>query len=129
MWWAPKALYTARGDAADDTAWCKYLPYASLAKADALPVPTPRLRQRAGHAAHDHYDHDVQSRCLPSSICPGMVVRIRLALELEKESAPRGQEEGCGMWYANGVGDPDGAAHSGENEGYSGGCILEPATA
>ncbi|KAJ7714542.1 hypothetical protein B0H16DRAFT_1742558 [Mycena metata] len=44
---ATAPLSTARGDAADDTAWSKYPPYALLAKADVPPLPTPRLRLRS----------------------------------------------------------------------------------
>ncbi|KAJ7735490.1 hypothetical protein B0H16DRAFT_1765083 [Mycena metata] len=47
----------------------------------------------------------------------GQAGRIRLALELEKESALRGKEEGCGMRYDIRVG----AVHGRENEGHGGG--------
>ncbi|KAJ7745139.1 hypothetical protein B0H16DRAFT_1727033 [Mycena metata] len=55
---ATTSLPTARGDAADDTAWSKYPPDVSLAKAEVPPLSTPRLCLRAEHAAHDHYDDD-----------------------------------------------------------------------
>ncbi|KAJ7745136.1 hypothetical protein B0H16DRAFT_1889502 [Mycena metata] len=53
---ATTPLPTARGDAADDTAWSKYPPDLSLAKAEVPPLSTPRLCLWAGHAVHDHYN-------------------------------------------------------------------------
>ncbi|KAJ7735466.1 hypothetical protein B0H16DRAFT_1765016 [Mycena metata] len=139
---ATTPLPTARGDAADDTAWSKYPPDASLAKAEVPPLSTPRLCLCAGHAAHDHYNPAAcRNSAHPSLPCAppplqrrsaaylfsslnlpgcGRAGRIGLALELEKESAPRGKEDGCGMRYTNGC-VRVGAAHSRENARHSGG--------
>ncbi|KAJ7706605.1 hypothetical protein B0H16DRAFT_1704384 [Mycena metata] len=123
------SIYRTRGH----TAWCETLPYASVTKADVPPLSTPGLRLRAGHTAHDHYDHDVQSRRWSSAYLflfldlpgYGQAGKFGLCLSLRRieTETPRREENSKRKDVECGVGDPDGAVHSGGNEGH------EPAAA
>ncbi|KAJ7714547.1 hypothetical protein B0H16DRAFT_1702015 [Mycena metata] len=138
-WKATTPLSTARGDAADDTAWSKYLPAGRVAgesrhatNTNASTTPArgacsarplrPRCPIRRLLGASESTAHDIRPTTPASTHHPLLTVLYQCTYQSTMRAAAAAGEHPAGkrgrMWNAA---YPDGAAHSGENEGYSGG--------